>query len=374
MPNIITKCFYFCACFFLLSCSLSFALFLFCFYWIGHSRLLSLAWNAISFEIGSQKLGKYWWLSKNGDFFPLPFPVHSFESAKKTSSFFWKCKINEMCFVGRYFFCVRFFPKLSVLVNEYQYLYLCDTWQCKTLDTLTYSVWHSKNAQFCFLLPLPPPLLLMCHPLAFFPQLLCVLFSYVRVRRHEYPLLNSSTFFAFRPTVTGQFDRVFVCGCSLSFYFFCASRLRWPIVPSLIHSGRELSPLLIVTFIRIRSADCTRRIMFVELICWAPFRRICDFLFARAADHWKLPEFRHNSHWRQDEKFFLSDMDCSDKAEPNQTKTDVDAHCAHFWINSIFSNRHSHWSQLNFYFCTPYRGNLSTFHSIWLPWTAKWCF
>lgn len=51
-----------------------------------------------------------------------------------------------MCLVWCYFCSIL--PKLSVLVIEYQYLYLCDTHDNAKHSILLYSVWHSKNAQF----------------------------------------------------------------------------------------------------------------------------------------------------------------------------------------------------------------------------------
>lgn len=255
VPNIISKCFYFCACFFSLSCSLSFPLFLFCFYWIGHSRYI--IWYRFA---KNRKI--LMTIKKNGDFFYSLFQfirlkvqekrVHSFENVKSM-----KCASLGVIFLG------LILPKT---VGTCQWIpifvFVRHMPMQNTRYSNIYSVWHSKNAQFCFFLP--PPLLLTRHPLAFFSAFF---FLYVRSfwvsawipTAKQQHILHISPNCQW-PIVPSICVRVFV----VVLFLFCESRLHWPIVLSLIHSGRELLSLLIVTFIRIKSADCIRRIMFVE--------------------------------------------------------------------------------------------------------------
>lgn len=135
MPNIITKCFYFCACLFFISRS--------CSDWID-----VLKWNLIWYRFASEKGKCDGNHKKNVDSlcFFLSLSLSLVRNGQEyLNVFFFKCEKIEfilfmrnqwkMCLVWCYF-SFDYSEKRSVLVNEYQYLYFCDTWQCKTLDVL----------------------------------------------------------------------------------------------------------------------------------------------------------------------------------------------------------------------------------------------
>lgn len=96
-----------------------------------------------------------------------------FKCVKKTSSFSLY-EINRKC-VDLVLFFVSIFPKnYSALVNEYQYLYLCKTWQCETLDILC---GIQKMHSFFFLHSFCVALIFFSLPSFFIPPFLFVLES-----------------------------------------------------------------------------------------------------------------------------------------------------------------------------------------------------
>lgn len=143
---------------------------------------------------------------------------------------------------GRWYFC----SSETVGGNEYQYLYLCDTWQCETLDTCIVCVAFKKCTQcFCALRIL----------WVFFRFFFCVPFWNLTVVP-TLSIIQSQR----RPMVWG-----------IIVVPFLANRLchEWSLisVSSLWAHGLRL---LIVTFIRIRSADCCSLNCLKSLSCCVP--------------------------------------------------------------------------------------------------------
>lgn len=226
MPGIITKCFL-CACF-------SFVLVPF--HWVDFSQRDS------SFDMGisSEKKAENQWIWKYRFlFFPFGFlNIRSkvYPRAEKNGGSSFHVKNISFGIIS-----IRAFPKLSALVREYQYLYLYDTWQCKTLDTFIFCVAFKKCTFF-------QHFALVFFRLFFF-SIFCTVSAILRTVLYPWP--NDTHFLsnnAFCSTVSGQYQK---CEESLSVQL---SQLGYR--NGLIHSyDRPLwwSPLLIVTFIRIRS-------------------------------------------------------------------------------------------------------------------------
>lgn len=144
---------------------------------------------------------------KKWRFFLLSIPVHSFENAKKQVRSFENVKSMKCASLGVIFFFALDSSQNCRYLSMNTNICICATHDNAKLSILLH-IFCVAFEKCTILLFLPP--LLMCHPLAFFsPFSLCSFF--VRFEcRHEYSRPNSSTFFTFRPTVTGQFHRVFV--------------------------------------------------------------------------------------------------------------------------------------------------------------------